>query len=184
MSLVAVLVLAGTGCTGDADGPAAGPSPSSSEAAAPEDLTDVSVGQVTGQIDPGAAESVAAEVGDLVDDYLDWAYLGDYPRTDWSTPAPGFTPRAQRALQRDLLLMTNAAEGADLTAVTSDERVVSVDVFAPRGTPAGATARYRVTFTTESAAGEQQRIARGRLILSPAATGGWEIVGYYAGEAS
>ena len=56
-------------------------------------------------------------------------------------------------------------------------RKVTVDVLAPRGRPAGATARVDLVFKTTGDATKRVTV-HGQLFLSPAAHGKWRIFGY------
>lgn len=147
-------------------------------------VRNVAVGAVVGKLPQDQADAVAGEVEGLVGDYLDWAFLGDYPRTDWSTPPPGFTPRAGKQFLKDMRTMpglTNQPRGAELTKVSQVVEDITVDVLAPKGEPAGATGHYKISFLAESSTEPLQITTSGRLILAPV-DGTWQIVGYYAGE--
>ncbi|MEI2812049.1 MAG: hypothetical protein V9F00_18230 [Nocardioides sp.] len=156
--------------------------PSSAPSAEPV-VTNVALGKVTGKLDETRAQEVSDQVAGLVTGYLEWAYLGDYPRTDWGTP-PGFTARAAKQFAKDMRRypgLTNQPRGGEITQVSEVVEQLTVDILAPKGDPAGATGRYKVTFQADSAAGSQVVMASGRLVLAPV-DGTWQIVGYYAGQ--
>lgn len=147
-------------------------------------VTNVAVGKVTGKLVEPQASEVTAELGGLVRDYLEWAYLGDYPRTDWSTPPPGFTARAGTLFLKDMRKLpglTNQPRGASLTKVSQVTENITLDVLAPRSELAGATGRYTISFQADDASGSTVVTAQGRLIMA-VVDGSWQIVGYYAGE--
>ena len=57
--------------------------------------TRVEVGEVAGKLAKGPARDVAADVAEVVDRWLDAAYVGgDYPRSDFGDAFPGFTKGA------------------------------------------------------------------------------------------
>jgi hypothetical protein len=73
--------------------------------------------------------------------------------------------------------MTNWDLRKQIDGVSVKQRKVTIDVLAPRGRPAGATARVELLFKTTG--DTTQRVAvHGRLFLSPAAHGKWRIFGY------
>ncbi|UMG91965.1 hypothetical protein [Nocardioides sp. TF02-7] len=176
---LAVLVPLGlvlSGCSGD-DQPA-GESAPSQEATAIETLaTTVRVGEVTGRLGKDRARRTAEAVADVVDGWLDGAYVaGDYPRDDFADAFPGFTKGAARLAGKQRGLMSNAAVGDRVESVTPTRRVVRVDLLAPKGEPAGATAHVDLVFEV---AGEVERTeqVRGRLLLTPKGDG-WRVFGF------
>ena len=172
-------------CSSDSKESADKPTPSEPESSAPPAMvTQATLGAIAGKLPVEQRQVVQDDVTAVVEEYTDWAFLaGDYPRTDWDFPVPNATTRISRRLRQDVMLATNADIGADISAVTPVSRSVTVDVLAPKGEPAGATARFTVVFDT-TGAGDAQVTARGRLVLVPEADG-WQIVGYYlAKEAS
>ncbi len=173
----AALVL--TACSGDPEGEE-GPNGTGGPAESPGLVTEASLGSVTGELGEADQAALVEQATGLVEAYTDWAFLsGDYPRTEWSFPAPGFTKRANRRLEQlDLTLATNADIGVGIDTVTPISREVVVDVLAPKGEPAGVTARFTLEFGTDGDAGPSAVRVTGRLILVDSGTG-WQIVGYY-----
>lgn len=168
-------------CSGDADddgNPDQPPGAPTSDQ--PAVVTEANLGAVVGRLPLDQRQPVEDEVTAIVEGYTDWAFLsGTYPRTEWDFPAPGFTKRANRRLKRlDLTLATNADIGGSIDTVTPISRTVTVDVLAPRGEVAGATARFVLDFGTTGAAGSSSVRVTGRLVLV-AAESGWQVVGYY-----
>ncbi len=186
VSVIATLALLTSACSGDDKESAdpSDPSVSASKEAEPEVVTESAVGEIVGRLPADQQQVVQDEVSAVVDDFTNWAYLsGEYPRTEWEFPVPGFSPRASRRVERDLSFATNADIGASIDSVTPISRSVTVDVLAPRGKPAGATARYEVVFNTTGDAGESEVTVKGRLVLVPEASG-WQVVGHYFAKGS
>ena len=181
VSLLLTLALLVSACSGGDGGSAGKSKPSgSASAAAPQLVTQSSLGAIAGRLSPGQRETVQTDVTAIVDDYTNWAYLvGDYPRTEWEFPVPGFSDRASRRVERDLELATNADIGGSIDSVTPVSRKVVIDVLSPKGKLAGATARFKVVFDTQGEAGDAQVVARGRLVLVPDGSSGWQVVGHY-----
>jgi hypothetical protein len=118
-----------------------------------------------------------AEVAEVVDRWLDAAYVaGDYPRSDFGDAFPGFTKGAAALAARQPTLMSNEAVGEDVDEVTATRRVVSVDLLAPKGKPAGATAHVNLVIEL---AGDKERTdqIRGRLVLTRSGSG-WQVFGF------
>ena len=114
MASLAILVSGfASGCSGDDKESADKSEPSESESsAAPEMVTEFSLGAIAGKLDADQRQVVQDDVTAVVEEYTDWAFLGgDYPRTDWEFPAPNATERTSRRLERDVLVATNADIG-------------------------------------------------------------------------
>jgi hypothetical protein len=176
--------LALVGCGGnDSSSPsAAAPSTASG---APIVATKVTVGTVAGTIRKPFRKTFAqrrphltTQVGAAVDSWLDGGFVGvDYPRDDFPTAFASFTDAAKRDARRDQGLMTNRSLRHDIDGVTVRHRTVTLDVLAPRGRPAGVTARVRLVFATTG--DTRQRVSvTGRLFLSQDRHGDWRIFGY------
>jgi hypothetical protein len=118
-----------------------------------------------------------AQVGQAVDSWIDGAYVGvDYPRDSFGSAFASFTGPARREADRQRSLTTNWGLRQKIDGVEVEKRTVTVDVLAPRGRPAGATARVDLVFTTTGDTPQRVRV-RGRLFLSPG-HGQWRIFGY------
>jgi hypothetical protein len=72
--------------------------------------------------------------------------------------------------------MTNWDLRQKINGVEVETNKVTIDVMAPKGRPAGATARVRLVFSTTGDT-EERVTVRGRLLLTPA-HGKWRIFGY------
>jgi hypothetical protein len=163
----------GGGDTGDAAG---APTDGATDAPAPVE-TNAMLGKVRGKLPQGKRSKVRQQVAHAVDEWFDAAYVGgDYPRNDFSTSWPGFTPGAKVEAEDDKALMSNQDIGSEISSVRATARRVSVDVLAVRGHAEGATARFVLKFKTD---GDVQRKieVRGRLFLTPSPDG-WRIFGY------
>lgn len=174
----ALLVVAGLllgGCSGGDDEPAPAPGSASSE----QDVrvvTDSGIGKVKGPLSPPRRAEVVRDVTAVVDAWSTKAYGGDYPRTDFADAFAAFTPYARALALKRTSLLSNAAAGGELETATIARRVVRVDVLAPRGRVAGATARIRIVLDL-SGPTDRREVVTGRLLLSPTAKG-WRVFGF------
>lgn len=162
-----------TACTGGTTDEDAAPSGT----AGPEGplATETTIAALTGRLDQAGQDAVAEAVTEVVDDWIDAAYLGEFPRADFAPAFAGFTPGAAAKAQR-LPGMTSAPIADRIEAAEATAREVGLDVLAVRGQPAGVTAVVNLTFeTTGTLTGPQQ--VTGRLDLTPA-EGTWKIFGF------
>ncbi|WP_166140537.1 hypothetical protein [Nocardioides ochotonae] len=175
----AALVLGLGACSGDDDEPDERDSSPSAAGDAPVP-TRVSIGRVAGELDARRRAEVKASVAEVVDGWIDAAYVGgEWPRgdfADYSDALRDFTPDTKRRAARDRRLLTNVAIGDRVESVQATRRVLQIDVLAPGGRPVGATARVLVRFRTD---GDVRRVdlVRGRLMLTPTKKG-WKVFGY------
>lgn len=168
-----VLVLAG--CSGDDDEPGSGGA-GAGESATGAIETDAELGSVKGRLSDAAAADVLAAVTEVVDGWLDGAYAGDYPRSDFDAAFGDFTPDAKALALEQSAILSNADVGADLDGVEIDQRLIRVDVLAPKGKVAGATVRFRLGIAMSGGVDRTDRIA-GRLMLTPV-KGAWKVFGF------
>lgn len=184
-----LLVIGGllAGCSGDEPpaGDTPSPTPGASSPTGGDDVAgvedaalEVRVGAVTGELSKKRRRAVSRQVGRAVDRWYRAAWLGDdYPRGGFGRSSfPGFTDGARRNARRDRRLTTNAALGRRIDEVRAVTRDVRVDLFAPGGRPAGATARVRLVLVTSGDAERRVRVS-GRLLLTPGKER-WRIFGY------
>lgn len=178
LTLGATLGLAG--CSGD-DEPEPGAETSRGGSGTGSDAdglpSRVEVGEVAGKLGKRPAREVAAEVAAVVDRWLDAAYVGgDYPRTRFGDAFPGFTKDAATLAARQRGLMSNEAVGPKVDSVTATRRVVRVDVLAPGGKAAGATAHVNLVIEL---AGDVERTdqIRGRVVLTRTGND-WRVFGF------
>jgi hypothetical protein len=145
----------------------------------------VVLGQVAGNVLPPNKKvfrqhrkRMLARVGHAVDTWIDGGFVGvDYPRDDFASAFQAFTKPAGQDARHQQRLMTNWALRKKIDGVAVKKRTVTVDVLAPRGRPAGATARVALVFTTTGDV--HQRVSvHGRLFLTPDDHGSWQIFGY------
>jgi hypothetical protein len=186
-TLLVTIALAVGGCSSsDSSGPAAetGPSNTGTGAAQPV-ASKVLLGKVAGTIKKKNWKTfmadhrkvMLAQVGQAVDSWIDGGYVGvDYPRDSFGSAFDAFTKPAKRDADRHKQLMTNWDLRKKIDGVEVKKRTVTVDVMAPRGRPAGVTARVDLVFTTTGDTQERVTV-RGRLFLSPG-HGKWRICGY------
>lgn len=173
--LVLVLVLALAGCSGGDDDPAENAGPAGESASEPL-ATDAQLGAVKGALSDTAAADVLAQVTVIVDRWFDAAYAGDYPRENFDTVFADFTQDAAALAVKQSAILSNAEVGADLDAVEVTQRLVRVDVLAPKGKVAGATVRFRLGIALTGGV-ERTDLVAGRLLLTPV-DGGWKIFGF------
>lgn len=174
------LLLASTvlvGCTGDEETPESdGGSSSSSTTRAPVE-TSASVGAVAGRLGKQQRRQFLRAATATVDEWLDAAYVaGDYPRSDFGKAFPGFTQGAATLARKQPKVMSNAAVGDRVEQVTVKQRKVTVDVLAPGGKPAGATARVVLVVQLDGDVERKDRIS-GRLMLTPKGKQ-WKVFGF------
>jgi hypothetical protein len=186
-ALLTAVALSVGGCGGsDSSGPDAAPggSGTASGEASPMAST-VVIGRVAGNVHQPSRHRFAAarvdlekSVGEAVDAWLDGGFVGvTYPRDGFDTAFASFTADARKDAEQDKDLMTLWGYRHRIDGVTTTHRKVVVDVLAPRGKPAAATARVDLRFTTSGDVSKPIEV-RGRLFLTPAADGTWQIFGY------
>ncbi|HEY0949304.1 hypothetical protein [Nocardioides sp.] len=165
-------------CSGGGDDepepPGAAPSGAPST---PAVRTEVTIGEITGALPRDARRRLAKHVGEVVDGWVQAAYLGGrYPRRDFSDSWPGFTAGAKDEAHRDKRLMSNQDIGERIDGVEARRSQVRVDVLAVRRHAVGVTARVVLRFRTTGKVERDVRV-QGRLYLTP--TGhGWRVFGY------
>ena len=177
-TLVVVTLVTG-GCSGgseDEDSSVPTSSSSSTPAEPTAVTTDFTWGELAGRLPGAQRRALALDVREVVDGWIDAAYLGDYPRTDFADSWPGFTARAQAQARRDADLMSNRDIGADTDEVEAEVRDVALDVVSVKGRPAGVTARVALRFVTTGDTSQTVRV-HGRLYLTRGKQG-WQVFGY------
>lgn len=126
----------------------------------------------------GSVHALEQRVGRVVDSWFDGAYVGgSYPRSGFADAFASFTPRAAADARHQRTLMTNWALRKKVSGVEATERRVRIDVLAPGGVIAGATARVRLAFTTSGRA-ERKVTVSGRLFLTRSSGGAWRVFGF------
>lgn len=172
------LVLALAGCSGGDDDPAdkGGPGGPAGPSATEPIVTDAQLGSVKGALSDAAAAEVLAQVTEVVDRWFDSAYAGDYPRSDFAAAFADFTKDAAALATRQQAILSNAEVGPDLDVVEITQRLVRVDVLAPKGKVAGATVRFRLSIAMTGGV-ERTDLVAGRLLLTPV-KGAWQVFGF------
>ncbi|HET6937147.1 MAG TPA: hypothetical protein VFI19_01030 [Nocardioides sp.] len=184
VSGVALLLLLGAvGCdSGDDIGNQDAGSPPGHAAAAAEVTTVTTLQAVGKQLDAAHRTRLKAGVAAVIDPWFDGAFLGDFPRSNWSSAFSGFTQGAAADAQhRDLDLLTNAGIADQIESATATLRRVRLNVFAFQGHPRGVTAHFVLGFTTKGDLEEAVRV-RGDLYLAKD-KGEWKIFGYDVDQA-
>ena len=157
-------------------------SPASHGTDVPDVTTVTTLEKVGRSLDAEHRTRVKAAVTDVIDPWFDGAFLGDFPRTDWTAAFASFTrDAAGDAEHRDLDLLTNAGISSQIDSATATRRRVRLTVFAAGGHPKGATAHFVLEFKTSGGLAESMRL-RGDLYLSKV-KGEWKIFGYDVDQA-
>jgi hypothetical protein len=177
-----VLALLATACSGGDEQTRDGPGPAAAASAPPEEavVTDLGFGAVEGRLPADRREVLAADVQAVVDGWIDAAYLGDYPRADFSAAWAAFTPGARRQAEQDAELMSNSDIGDEIDGVEAQSRRVRLDVLAVRQRATGVTAHVVLRFSTTGPTERDVRV-RGRLYLTHGDQG-WQVFGYDIGK--
>ena len=116
-------------------------------------------------------------IGGAVDGWLDGGFVGvDYPRDGFPTAFRTFTGQARHEAEHDQGLMTLWRYRHRIDGVTTLLRKVAIDVLAPKGRPAGATARVDLRFRTHGKVTTKVEV-KGRLFLAKD-HGHWRVFGY------
>jgi len=143
-----------------------------------------SLGRVDGALPKGAREPLRARVTAAVDAWIDGAYGGDYPRTDFSGAFASFTKEARVRARADSALLSNTRIGGRVESVVPVQRRVVLDVLAVEGKAVGVTAKVRLAFdVTGPLTNDRTRTDRvtGALFLTYDRSGGapgWRAFGY------
>jgi hypothetical protein len=180
------LSLSVAGCSGsDSSSAAAPPSSSSPGGGARPVVTHVTVGHVAGTVHRKYRKTFVKHkrelrhhVGRVVDAWIDGGFVGvDYPRDSFKRAFRTFTRTARHDARRQQRLMTNWPLRHDITGVHTKRRVVTIDVLAPHGHPAGVTAHVVLVFKTAGKVTKRETV-KGRLFLARDAHRRWRIFGY------
>ena len=132
------------------------------------------LGKVAGQLPKPARDTLVDDVAGVAEAWMKAAYLGgDAP--DLEVAFADFTADAAQLATKQSAITSNAgfAEAGD---VNGGRGRVAVDVLAPRGKVAGATARVRVVLDIEGDAATEVQID-GSLFLTKT-KGSWEVFGF------
>lgn len=164
-----------SGCSGD-DGDNDSPDPKGGGNEQPEVTIVARPGVVTGKLPQARAANVSEKVCQVVDTWLDAAYLD--PATAFAgRKHPGFTKDLTVQARKDAATTSSRSLKGTVDSMTATRKAVRVDIFSPDRKPSGATARYRLVFTTAGEA-DSRYVARGVLNLSPGKNHGWRVFAY------
>jgi hypothetical protein len=180
--LLAGLVIALAGCdSGDDLGESDQGSPSTSHGADVSKVaTQITIEHGTGMNPVHQAKAIDG-VTAVIDPWFDEAFLGDFPRSDFSAAFAGFTKDAAADAQRELDLLSNSGIADRIDSATATNRRVRLDVFAPDGHPRGVTANFVLDFDTSGDLEEHLRV-HGALYIAKD-KGEWKVFGYDVDEA-
>ena len=184
VSGVALLLLAGAAAcdSGDDIGDSDEGSPSSSHGSdVPEVETVTTIEHGVG-LDPAHQARAIEHVTEAIDPWFDEAFLGDFPRSDFSAAFATFTKGAAADAQRDLALLSNSGLADQIDTATATNRRVRLDVFAPDGRPRGVTANFVLDFDTTGDVEQHLRV-HGSLYLTRVKHS-WKVFGYDVDEAA
>ncbi|MFC5728264.1 hypothetical protein [Nocardioides vastitatis] len=170
------MLVALVGCSGDDEGSKKDAAPTSSGETASAVETDARLGVVKGRLGKKRSQGVLTAVTAVVERWFDRGYGGDYPRGDFGAAFGEFTKDARALAVRQSGVTSNAKVGPKLEGVEMVRRAIRVDVAAPNGRPAGATARVRLKFTMSGGV-ERTDLVTGRLLLTPTEDG-WKVFGF------
>jgi len=184
-ALVALALAAGGCSSSDSSSPDAGPTTDAATVGAGSVASTLVLGRVAGNLhQPNKRvfnkhrRETLAKVGQAVDTWIDGGFVGvSYPRDDFGSAFQAFTKPAKHDAKQQKKLMTNWQLRKKIDGVDVKKRKVTVDVLAPHGRPAGATARVALVFTTTGDT-KQRVTVHGRLFLSPDDHGSWQVFGY------
>lgn len=163
-------------CTSDGDQkdstPEGTPTASPGTPSAAAATLEVSVARVAGKLKDSRRQKLAEALTGTLQEYLDNAYLGDYPRADFANAFSTFRKGALDKAEKDRDLITGAAY-ADRESVEAKSLRARLSVFSPAGKAVGVTAQVRFALTFDGA----PVVYAGRLLLTPE-EGRWRIFGY------
>lgn len=183
--LLLAIALVLSGCSGDDkndksdDKPTPTASPTSTPTAEkPKPVViDAKIGEIRGRMWVKPRAALVKNIATIVDGWFEAAYLGNYPRRDFTRAFPRFTSGAAKQARADRKLMSNAGVGDRIDSTQARTKVVRVDVLASNKRPAAVTARVQLVFQTT---GDYERriTVDGRLFLTRSKAGTWRIFGY------
>jgi hypothetical protein len=168
-----------TGCSGGSDDKptAAGTPTAATTTAAPAPTsTPATVATLTGRLTADRRDALAASVTQVVDRWLEGAYLGDFPRTDYTPAFAGFTPGAAAKAKRDIALMSNYEISSEIDEAEATKRTISLDVLSIKQRPVGVTATVDLGFETSGSLAGAHEVT-GTLDLTPVGNT-WKIFGF------
>lgn len=140
----------------------------------------VRVTRVAGRLKPKDQEVLADNVGKVVSEYFDDAFLGgDYPRSDFGNAFTTFSKGAEWQAKRAKNLLTNKSLGPTTESVVARRQTAYLAVLSPHKVAAGVTAKVHLRFVAERGDRPDKAVTvKGRLMLTRKKDGGWKIFGF------
>jgi hypothetical protein len=182
LAVGAVVLVTGTGCTGDDSKPASSEGRSALPTPAPRSAPlRTEVTHVAGRLPAPARKALAGTVGRTISAYVDAAFLtGDYPRSDFDGSFGTFSKGLAGRARKDAALLTNEPWGSSTRSVRAVRRTAYLSVLAPKGKVGGVTAAVDLVLVVDRGdKAERQRVRlKGRLLLGRDKAGHWQIFGY------
>jgi hypothetical protein len=176
-----VLALGAAGCDSGEDIEASPEGPSVDHGTdVPKVPTMTTLQNIGKKLDANRRARVKGGVTAVIDPWFDGAFLGEFPREDYSDAFAGFTKGAAADAEGDLDILSNQAIADQIDSATATKRRVRADVFAFDGHPRGVTAHFVLDFTTSGDLEASMRV-RGDLYLAKD-RGEWKIFGYDVDE--
>ena len=171
------LLAGAVGCTDDDGGDSPeGEEPGSSASEREQAPIRTSVQRISGRLDKARRAEVKAGVNEVVDGWFEGAFLGEFPRDDYTSAFAGFTKGARKDALANLPLLSNQEIDARIDSAVAGNRRVRLDVLAPQGQAHGVTAHFVLDFFTYGELEDHLRV-RGSLYLTEQ-EGQWRIFGY------
>jgi len=136
--------------------------------------------RVAGDLTAAERTQVKDNIGRVVGDWFDAAYLGGELRdgADLAAAFEVFTPAAAQQAARQADVTTGRVLAAELDQVVPTTQRVEAAVFASGRGPAGATAKVTLVLVGARNQGEQvEQVVRGELFLT-VTTDGWRVFGF------
>ena len=179
----ALLLLAPAGCSwgDDEDEPADAAEQAATQPGAqrlgPDGRWLVTVEQ-WGGVRPKDRDPTAESVTDALDEYVEGAFGGDYPRGDFDAAFDEWTDGAARLGMEDAEITTNSTLGPALADVAAESLEAKLFVFAPRETSGGVSAQVALRFTGEQTNGDLVTITVDGVLRLTRDGDRWRIFGY------
>ena len=180
MLAVAVTAVAFVGgCSDDDPAPSSDREPATPSESAPEErplTTKLTVGRVVGKVRDEEKRLMKEEVGAVVDEFFEGAYLGEFPRATFDEAYASFTDGAREDALRDAALLSNVDLSDQIDTATGTKRRVALDVLSVKGKVKGVTARFTLKFDTTGDLEQTDKV--GGYLLLDHQNGIWRVFGY------
>jgi hypothetical protein len=168
------LLAALAACTGGSDGTT---DPSSSpEAEEDSSWSAATFSAVSGTLDEAGQATLSEEIAEVVDGWLQGAYLGDFPRADFAPAFESFTKGARTKALEDSALTTSSALSDRIESAEATSRELVLDVMAIGNKAIGVSADVALEFETTGTLASTQTV-NATLDLTQR-RGRWSVFGY------